>query len=58
MRLWDRERMCSRGDAQKYGHTSVRVFVTVCVLTERKGVGLRDTEEDRKRSSWWYHYWG
>lgn len=36
----------------------MRLCVSPFILAERKGVGRRDTEADRKRSSWCYHGWG
>lgn len=37
---------------------NANVCVCECVFVERKGVGYKDTEADRKRSSQCYHGWG
>lgn len=65
VRFWwglvrEREKMSSMG-IPMVTQTCVHVcacLVSLCVLVERKGVGYRDTEADRKRSPRCHHDWG
>lgn len=50
------DKMCVH--ARLYVRAHVCISACYSVLAERKGVGRRDTEADRKRSSWCYHSCG